>query len=1284
VKVRGYRIETGEIEAALREQEAVRDAVVVAREDESGGKRLIAYVVCHPGQSETTNSLREALLEKLPDYMAPSVFVTLEELPLTPNGKVDRRALPAPERARETLGNDYVAPRTQAEEALAGIWSRVLGVERVGIHDNFFALGGDSIRSLRIVALAREAGLEFSLQQLFRHQTIDLLSQQLSEAKEVATAAEHKPFSLISDDDRERLPEGIEDAYPLTLMQAGMLFESELNQESGLYHNFSSLHIRAPFDKQAFETALARLLSRHPVLRTSFDLTSYSQPLQLAHQQVAAPLVVEDARQLSEAEQRKRIAQWQADERQRVIDWREAPLARFHICRRTEETFQFSHAEHHAILDGWSLASMLTELFSEYLALMHGESATIPSLSSNAFRDFVALEQTALASEEDKQYWRQKLHGSDLTAIPRWPAAGGEPGGTRMVEAPIPPELSAGLKRMAQAATVPLKSVLLAAHLKALSLLSGQADVLTSVVSHGRPETADAERSLGLFLNTLPFRLTLEGETWMELVRKTFASEREMLPHRHYPLARMKADQGGRIMFETNFSYTHFHVYQSFDRPDEIDVIEESSFGETGFTLSADFSLDSTTSRLRLCLTGKENELCHEQMIAIGGYYAAALEAMATDPEARHDRTRLLSAGEQEQLLTAWNDTRAGLARDCMLTELFEKQADRAPEKTAVIFGRESLTYGELNAHANRLARHLKSLGVGPEVPVGICVERSLEMIVALLGVLKSGGAYVPLDPAYPAERLAFILDDVQAPVLLTQEHLQASLPNRNVQVVCLDRDEALITRHDDSNLENEARFDNLAYVIYTSGSTGVPKGVMIEHQSLAAYTQAATRMYGIGAGDRVLQFSSINFDASVEEIYPCLTMGGTLALRGAGMPEDAPALLRLCGEQEITVMSLPTAYWHVLTAEMSAGDWQSAGALRLMILGGESVLPERVRSFVESAGDRVRLMNTYGPTEATVVATAGELGREENRSLAQVGIGRPIDNTQVYVLDAQLEPAPIGSPGELYIGGNGLARGYLARPELTAGFFVPNPFSQCAGARLYRTGDRVRHLPNGNIEYLGRSDHQLKIRGYRIEMGEIEIALNEHEQVREAAVSVWEDAPGERRLVAYVAGKVGRTATANELRRYLRGRLPEYMVPSAFVMLEALPLMPNGKLDRRALPAPEKQSSDSSENYVAPRTPAEEKLAGIWASALGLERVGIHDNFFDLGGHSLLAIRLISRIRESFQVEIFLPSLFDRPTVAELAEQIETVQWVAERVKVRAASTAGDFAAGDFEEGEL
>ena len=1112
VKVRGHRIELGEIEAALRRCGGVRDCVVVAESDRE--KRLLAYIVGDVEQV-SVGEWRAQLQKELPEYMIPVVFVKLEELPLTPSGKVDRRALPAVETGRPMLGSTYAAPCTPLEELLVVIWSEVLDVSPVGVLDNFFELGGDSIRSIQILAKAQKAGITFSLQHLFKHPTIRDLARvaRIDQANE-SEVFENKEFSLISESDRQRLPDDVEDAYPLTQLQAGMIFHSEYSPATAIYHDIFGFHIRARFDSEVLQTVLRELLKRHPVLRTSFDLTQFSEPLQLVHRAVAVPLQVDDLIGASPERQSELLAAWKETEKSRNFDWAQAPLIRVHVHLRSEDSFQFTLSFHHTILDGWSVASLLAEVFLHYASLMSGEPTPAQLTPPVArFGDLVALERSALESEECQRYWGEKLSDSQFIKIPRWRSLSRpfDAAQTRTHPVQIRSEVSRKLIEVAREASVPLKSVLLAAHLRVMKLLSGQSDVLTGLVSNGRPEVTDGERVFGLFLNALGFRLQMEGGTWAELLQATFEAERELLPFRRYPMAQMQKEQGGQALFEAGFNFNHFHLFKSLPKFPEMEVVDGDIFEATNYVLTANFGLDVFSSEIQLALFYNASELADEQVIAYGNYYVTALEAIANNASARYDQTNLLAGDEERQMLYEWNETGGAYGSES-LTQLFEAQVERTPEAVAVVFGGEEVSYRELNERANQLAHYLQSLGVGAETLVGIMMERSLEMVVSLLAVLKAGGAYVPLDPEYPSARVSFMLADAGVSVLLTQARLLGEVEGGEARVVSVDSEWAVIGGESRENPASTTSGENLAYVIYTSGSTGTPNGVLVQHNSVANLIQQARSIFQVDSDSRVLHVASFSFDASVLELFLALSSGASLYLCSRAQrlsPDEVSALVR---SRQLTTAVLTPSLLKVL-------DHEQCRSLRTISSGGERLTADVAERW--SVADR-RMLNCYGPTEATIFATYAKCvpGDDSAASTARArepAIGRGLENVPVYVLDAAMALVPVGVIGELYIGGAGVARGYLGRADLTAERFVPDPYSVVPGARMYRTGDDAKWRREGELEYVGRRDEQVKIRGQRLELAEVEAILRKQEGVRECAVALRDGTSGEQRLIAYV-----------------------------------------------------------------------------------------------------------------------------------------------------------------------
>lgn len=1273
VKIRGFRVELGEIESALNAHAAVRESVVIAQDAVAGDKRLVAYVV-PVATAPTVTDLRHCLGKSVPDYMIPAVFVFLKSLPLTTNGKVDRRALPHPEGLRPDLQTPYAPPRNPVEQGLAAIWSEVLELDRVGVDDNFFELGGDSIRSISILSRAQQQGWRLSLEQIFQHPTVAGLAACAAETNEQPAFEPTAPFQLISDEDRAKLPVGIEDAYPIGKLQLGMFYCNELDPVSAMYHDVFSYRINTVFDEGKLREAVQRLAARHPLARTSFHLAGFSEPLQLVHSKAEIPFSFEDLRHLDPAEQDQHLVTWIEAEKRRPFNRAVPPLLRFHTQLRGDRSFQFIISFHHSCLDGWSLAAVITEIFQEYAALLEGRDTRLGA-PRIAYRDFIALEQQAIRSSASRKFWTDKLNNVTPQLLPRWPKSVGTNGHeqVRGPELQVADKTLAGLKHLAQKAGVPLKTVLLAAHLRVMNFLHGQNDILTGLISNGRPEEVDGEKLVGLFLNSVPLRLNLGGGTWTELVGQTFAAEQETVPHRRVPLAEIQKMLGGEAIFETAFDFVHFHVYRSLQSLRDLDLAEGHYFEANNLTTYTTFMLDVTSTNLELHIDYDPNAICRPQIEQISDYYFRTLEAMATEPDGRYEDFCPLSEHEKSLLLAEWNATDAEYPRDKRINELFEGLARKMPEGLAVVCENARLTYGELDERANDLAGQLRSLNAGPGTLVGICIDRSLEMVVALLGIFKCGAAYVPLDPAYPRERLAFMLEDANVPVLVTKTELVGILPQTRAQVLCMDnitatRTEdparASLTRNDEEHQEPrgirpagtrqqgapEARTSGseLAYVIYTSGSTGKPKGVQVTHRSVINLLFSAARKAGISAEDNLLAVTTLSFDIAALEIFMPLVIGGTVTLASREVASDGTRLAALIESSRATVMQGTPATWRLL---LEAG-WGGSPALKVFC-GGEAL----ERPLADDLLRRVKeVWNFYGPTETTIWSTAWKVVPEQ-----PISIGRPLANTQVYIVDSHARPVPTGTLGELLIGGDGVSQGYLSRPELTAEKFIRNPFAGNPASRLYKTGDLACYLPDGLIECRGRIDHQVKIRGFRVEPGEVETVLRQHAGIADALVTTRPDTLGEQRLVGYLISKNG-PPSLSELREFARAKLPAHMVPALFVVLKQFPLTPNGKIDLRQLPSPDSAPGQTVSQTAPPRNAGEQHLCEIWQEALMLKQVGIDDNFFDLGGDSLSATRAFARINQSFGTALTLREILEHPTIRGLSELVARNKGSADR----------------------
>jgi amino acid adenylation domain-containing protein len=1177
--------------------------------------RLLAGAVEEPGRPLSELHLMDAA----------------EELELL--GRIDRQAgIRALRSEPAAPAGGFIAPRSPEERVLADIWAQVLGVGQVGTGDNFFSLGGDSILSIRVRSLAARRGLRFELQDLFRHKTLEALARAVRQTGSEAAKAV-APFSLVPPEDRERLPQGLDDAYPLSLLQLGMLFHSASGDGSVPYHYVNRFTLRGALDPRALSTALERLSARHPVLRTSIDTARPSEPLQLVHPAGAAriPLACNDLRAL-DADVRERVREERfAAEREAHFDWSMPPLLRVWADLLTDETSDLGLTWHHAIVDGWSASSLLSELFALYFAEIRGTPSPLPPLPEVAFRDFVALERQALASPESRRFWSERLAGHSFRELPRWPARPAAPAQRiAALAVPLSPATAAALGRVADTAGAPLKSVLLAVHLRVLELVGGDPDVTTGLVTNGRPEVDGGERVLGLFLNTVPLRLRLAEGSWRELVRAVFAAETDLLPHRRFPLAELQRTHGGgRRLFEVNFNYVHFHVLRSTR---DLEILAVQAFGETSFPLTVDCDRDALSSELQVLLRYDAGELHAAQVRTLAEIYGRAFAALAQSPDLPWASALPLPEEQIHQILHEWSRTASRSTPELCAHHLLQAAAERSPGSVALIGAGERISYRELDRRSNRLAHHLRRLGAGPWTRVGLRFERSPELVEALLAVLKAGAAYVPLDPGQPAERLAWVAADAGVSLVLTRERLDA--------------DRETIAAMPDRSPAELAGSGDLAYVLYTSGSTGRPKGVMVSHRGLVNYLLWSVETYRIAEGTGAPVHSPLGFDLTVTSLLAPLAAGRTVTLLpDEGGVEALAAALRQA--EGLSLVKLTPAHLealgHLLPAE------EHAGRTHALVIGGEALKAESLDLWRRHA-PATRLINEYGPTETVVGCSIHEVAPEDPGS-GRVSSGRAIANTRLYVVGPGLRPVPAGSPGELWIGGDGVACGYLNRPGLTAERFVPDPFGAEPGARLYRSGDRVRHLPDGRLDFLGRVDDQVKIRGYRIEPGEIEAALRTHAGVLEAAVVVREGAAGDRRLAAYlVAGAEPPAAT--ELREHLQRLLPEYMIPATFTVLPVLPLTPNGKVDRGALPEPGKDALAERE-VAPPRDEVELRLAQLWEELLNVRPVGIRDDFFALGGHSLLALRLVGGIERLFGRKLPLSGLLTASTPERLAHLV-------------------------------
>ena len=1253
VKIRGFRIELGEIEALFSQHEDVQASCVITREDIPGQKRLVAYVVPQKQVILTTSQLRQFLKAKLPDYMVPNAFVILEALPLTSNGKLDRRVLPMPD-LQSSIGK-YVAPRRPIEEMLAQIWAQILKVEQVGIHDNFFELGGHSLLATQLVSRIRKIfQVELPLRDLFATATVGELAKSIEQLQKQELKLVAPPI----------LPRAENVEIPLSFAQQRLWFLDQFAPNSALYNIPFALRVVGTLYQVALQQSLQQIIQRHEALRTNF-IAIDGETRQITREQEDIPWTVSlvDLQHLPANEQEIAVQELTQQQALQPFDLVSQALVRATLLVLSETEHILLICMHHIVSDGWSIGVFVQELTALYNAYAQGQPATLAPLPIQ-YADFAIwqrqwLQGDVLQSQLD--YWQKQLKDAPtLLPLPTdRPRGAVQTFAGAHQEFALSVELTQKLTKLSQQQGCTLFMTLLAAFDTLLYRYTDVADILVGTPIANR-DRSEIEGLIGFFVNTLVLRTDLSGNpSFNELLGRVREMAMDAYAHQDLPFEMLVE----ALQPERDLSHAPLFQVDFLLQNDPLSTVELTGLTVSSLpieTAMAKFDLTLAMQNTPTGLLGvweyNTDLFDHSTIERMTGHLITLLEAVVVNPQERIAQLPLLTAFEQQQLLVEWNDTQADYPFDKCLHQLFEQQAELTPDAVAVVFDNEQLTYQELNTQANQLAHYLQSLGLEPEVLVGIYLERSLSIIVTLLAVLKAGGGYVPLDPDYPQQRLADIFQDSQVAILITQQKLLDSLPVQEVKVIVLDAESETLNSQSQENLVSGSKPENLACLLYTSGSTGKPKGVILTHAALVNHSSAISDVFGLTSSDRVLQFASLGFDVAAEEIFPTWYKGGTVVIRPMQMFPDFANLAEFIEQQKLTVLNITPAYWHEWTVAVAQSHATVPQCLRLVAVGGDAVLPETVTMWRELVGDRITCLNVYGPTEASVTAVVHDLLHLESGKTNTVLIGRPIANTQIYILDHNLQPVPVGIRGELHIGGVRLARGYFNRPELTQEKFLPNQFKDPKCDRIYKTGDLARYLPNGNIECFGRIDNQVKVRGFRIELGEIEAVLNQHPDVQTSCVILREDSPGDKRLVAYIVPYAQEIPAISELRQFISNRLPLYMVPSTFVALESLPLTAHRKVDRRALPAPNLQS-EQIDNYVAPRTPTEETLAEIWAQVLKLEQVGIHDNFFELGGHSLLATQLVSRIRNIFKIELPLRSIFAAATVAALADLIGQLQ---------------------------
>lgn len=1256
VKVRGFRIELGEIEACLSRIDGVHDSIVLARDDAQGQRQLIAYYRADAAMSDvgwSAGSLRNALGETLPEYMLPAAYVQVTMWPQTVNGKLDREALPLP--APDAYPTQaYSPPRTDTEHALATMWSDLLGGRRIGREDQFLLLGGDSLRLIQLASRIRQHfDAAPPIHALFKPQTLTQMAQML-EAMSAATRSGTVEASMCGSFDDWVLEGGYPEYPPLSYQQYGLWLLEQLSSTVTAYNAQNVIRIRGRFASQRFGQALEALAERHEILRTTFHAGPRGEPYQRVHPKVTGMF---EYTELEGAVDDVRLSALIESYVHHRFDLSALPLAKFTLIRLAADDHLLIQLEQHYVHDGWSMNLILRELLSIYDALGRGETPSLPQPAAQ-FRDYALWQRSKAAGDRFSRqaaYWKRKLEGVSLqfpmaTDFARPPVPSYR-GGQLRVE--LPPETTRALRAFCQADGATLYAAMQAVFQLALSRYTGTDDFLIGSAV-GNRVAQKTESMVGMFVNMIPARCDLSGDpSYRGFVARVMADLSEAYEHQEAPFEwvvrelQPQREAGRNPLFQVAFS-AHNSNGPQLRWPDfELDIHEAYS------NLTSKFDFDVVMiprgrhdpDGITMLWSYATDLYRGETIERIRDTYLHLLEQCIAAPEKRLSALDMMPEGARAAMLDG----------DCQLADYdlkrpahawFEEHAARSPQALAATCGDDSIDYGALDTRANRLAHALRARGIGPERLVGICMQRSIAWVVSVLAVLKAGGAYVPLDTGYPEQRLRDMLLDAQPDIVIVDEIgaevlARASATSHDMASVTIraDVENSQVSSSPTTGIP-AARIGLLpahpAYVIYTSGSTGKPKGVLVPHRGAANLLQAQAELFAIDPASRVLQFASSSFDACVFEWLLALSHGASLHIPTPGLALVGDALEDFVARQGITHALLPPV---VLSALPQQATLRS---ILVLISGGEAMPPALVARW--SPGRT--LFNAYGPTEDSVVSTVHRCDPQMQIG-ETVPIGRGVQNHRTYVLDAHRRPLPTGVPGELYVGGAGVANGYLNRPKLTAERFVDNPF--LADERLYRTGDIVRRRSDGALEYLGRNDSQVKIRGYRIELGEVEAHLVDCDGVREALVIARDDEPGQQRLVAYFLGDdPQRELAAEHLRSALSVVLPEYMLPSAYVRLQAWPMTSNGKIDRKALPLPQGEAFATRE-YIAPSTPIEVALAQLWSELLGVEQVGLRDNFFMLGGHSLLAARLMAATQDALGVDLSLRDLFESPTIEQM-----------------------------------
>jgi amino acid adenylation domain-containing protein len=1292
VKVRGYRIELREIERALCEQECVRDAVAAVYEAEDGEKRIAGYVVAESEVEDVKAFLRERLRGCMPEYMVPSSIVLMESLPLTPNGKIDRKALPRPEVER-SCSEKFIGPRTPTEEVLSAIWAEILGVERIGVEDNFFELGAHSLLVTQVFSRIRKAfKVEPPLRMFFEYPTIRGIARTIDSLRSEGEGAAAPPIVPI--------PRAGD--LPLSFTQERMWFLDQLEPGLIAYNVPGAVYMDGRLMMLALEAGLSEIIRRHEIFRTTYSSIN-GKPIQIINPPRPYQMPIIDLQGLEEEDREALALRLAKENAGRAFDLAHGPVLRCILTRTGVDKHMLAMTTHHIAYDMWAREIFIFELGTLYQAFIKGESSPLPEPEIQ-WVDYASWQRNWLQGEVLKKqldYWRQKLAGAPTSLdlpieFPRPPIQSYR-GARQYLQ--LPAELAQDISALSKKRGITRFILVLAAFKILIQRYSGQDQIVigSPIANRNRLEV---EKLMGFLANTLVLYTDLSGNpSFVELLERVRETVLGAHTHQDVPFELLvqalqpQRDMSRSPLFQVMFNYMLGYSSPTVDLPELTLRLERLHSGAAQFEINVDmWETDGGLSGVAEYCT---DLFRHATITRFISQFKRLLEEVVANPERRISSYRLLSEEEERQLLIEWNETKRPYQLEKTYAALFESQVERTPDRVAAACGRRQLSYRELNRRANHLARSLVERRVGPESVVGLLARRGIDLLTAILAALKAGAAYLPLDPSHPASRHQKIIEQSRTRLVVTSreflpilEQAMRESDTEEVEVIVLEELSEPEGEMDNPPAQGEP--DHLAYVIYTSGSTGIPKGVMIHQRGMVNHLWANIEALEMSGDDVLAQTASQCFDISVWQFLAPPILGGRVEIFAEEVTQDPRRLLQEVDRAGVTIFeTVPSLLQAALTdlsvrSDRQVGRQAGLKSLRWALPTGEEAPVALCREWFKTYPS-IPLMNAYGPSECSDDVTLHPLHESPPEELHRVPIGRPVGNIEICILDREMRPVPVGVGGELCVRGVGVGRGYLRSPGRTAEVFAPDPFSAEKGMRMYRSGDRARYLPNGEIEFLGRMDYQVKVRGFRIELGEIEAVLGKAPGVREAVVIVRQDLDGEPRLVAYVVSTEDGETAIGEMRTHLKQQLPEYMVPSAIVLLESLPLTPNGKIDRKALPRPDDRSQvEMTTAYVEPQSELERTIAAIWSELLGVEKIGLNDDFFDLGGHSLLAIQLLSRIRDRLQVEISVKAFFESSTVADMAKAVSAIRWAVQSLADHESAAHGEGNDAILEEGVI